>query len=248
MKTIKTTTLFIVGFFLCSHLVKAQKTFTFQSLDGLLITADLYSVSKGIPQKSYTIVLCHQAKYSRGEYKETAKKLTGIGYNCLVPDLRSGVEVNDVRNQTHFRALDKRLPTDYLDAEQDIVAVVNFAFENYDKKIILLGSSYSASLALKIGKGNKKVAAIIAFSPGEYFGKKLNLQKAIAGLKKPVFLTSSKKESQALAELAEVIKSDIKTRYIPKTAGFHGSKALWSDNEGNEGYWKAMKEFLRKIQ
>ena len=248
MKTIKTTTLVIVGFLLCSHLAKAQKTFTFQSLDGLLITADIYNVSGKIQPKSYTIVLCHQAKYSRGEFRETANKLNNIGYNCLVPDLRSGVEVNDVRNQTHFRALDKHLPTDYLDAEQDIVAVVNFAFEKYDRKIILLGSSYSASLALKIGKGNKKVAAIIAFSPGEYFGKKLNLRKAIAGLKKPVFLTSTRKESQALAELAEVIKSNIKIRYIPKTAGFHGSKALWSDNEGNEGYWKAMKEFLRKIQ
>jgi len=169
------------------------------------------------------MVLCHQAKYSRGEYRETAKKLTGIGYNCLVPDLRSGVEVNDVRNQTHFRALDKHLPTDYLDAEQDIVAVVNFAHEKYDRKIILLGSSYSASLALKIGKGNKKVAAIIAFSPGEHFGKKLNLKKEINGLKKPVFLTSSKKESQALALLSNTLKKRyLHTGWPGKSKGLGG--------------------------
>jgi len=244
MKPIKKISFMLVAFLLCHQSIKAQKKITFQSLDGLLITADLYHFS----EKSPVIVLCHQAKYSRGEYIETAKKLKDIGYNCLAPDLRSGIEVKGVRNQTHQKALDKHLPTEYIDAEQDMIASVNFAYEKYDRKVILLGSSYSASLALKIGKENKKVAAVIAFSPGEHFGKKLNLQKAISGLKKPVFLTSNRKEVQALSELAAAIKSEIKIQYIPEVAGFHGSKALWNDKEGFEGYWKALKDFLRKIK
>ncbi|MFI5204404.1 MAG: hypothetical protein ACHQF2_07895, partial [Flavobacteriales bacterium] len=49
----------------------------FPSKDGIMITGDSYEV---IPGSQY-ILLCHQAGFSRGEYRETAKKLSAMGYN-----------------------------------------------------------------------------------------------------------------------------------------------------------------------
>ena len=45
-------------------------------------------------------------------------------------------------------------PTGYLDALPDIIAAVNFMAAKYNKPVMLVGSSYSASLSLKVAKEN----------------------------------------------------------------------------------------------
>src|SRR6185436_15003460 len=94
--------LFIV--LLCSvlfHSAQAQLKLAFKAKDGLNITADWYPVSSEMP----IILLCHQAKSSRGEFSETALKLNKFGFNCLAIDLRSGEESNGVLNETTKEAL-----------------------------------------------------------------------------------------------------------------------------------------------
>lgn len=222
--------------------VSVIESISFLSLDSLLITAELYCNNKD----AEVLVLCHQARFSRGEYKETAKKFYDMGFNCLLIDQRSGGEVKQVKNITAKRAKSKGLPVEYLDAEQDIIAAVNFAVEFYGKEVILLGSSYSASLALKIAAENKYVEKVIAFSPGEYFGEELNLKESIAELEKPVFITSSKQEADDAAEIFDAIPSTTKTQFIPKGEGEHGSKALWSEKQDHQEYWDALMQFLGK--
>jgi len=46
--------------------IPAQLTVTFPSRDSLLITGDWYPVENNLP----VILLCHQNRYSRGEYLE----------------------------------------------------------------------------------------------------------------------------------------------------------------------------------
>src|ERR1041385_9201704 len=82
---------------------------TFPSIDGLIITADSYLQDDSLPW----ILLCHQAGYSRGEYKETAAKFEAFGYNCLAIDQRSGGEVNGIKNETAARAKEQGKPMDY---------------------------------------------------------------------------------------------------------------------------------------
>ena len=142
------------------------ETLSFPSEDDLEITADLYHASTDGP----VVVLCHQAGWSRGEYKETAKTLQERGYNCLAVDQRSGGAVNDTDNETFKRAEAAGKGTEFLDAEQDIVAAVNYMSERYGKPVILVGSSYSAALSLKVAAENDNVRAVLSFSPGEYFG------------------------------------------------------------------------------
>jgi dienelactone hydrolase len=215
----------------------------FPSKDGLLITANSYEYN--VPNEPY-IILCHQAGYSRGEYRETAKELNTLGYNCLAIDLRSGKECNKMINETAARATDNKLPANYADAEQDILAAIDYVHAKTGKNVILLGSSYSASLVLKIATENDKVSAAIAFSPGEYIPG-TNIAQNISDLNKPVFITSSKKEAKEVSDFIKNVKSTIKEHFIPAGQGEHGSKALWTTTPNHAEYWDALKAFLNKI-
>jgi len=226
-----------------SQLHNNIKTITFPSKDGLTITADLYTTVKS---KDF-IVLCHQAGFSRGEYINTAPILQTMGYSALAIDQRSGNKANGIINETHAEAKHKGFATSYLDAKQDIEAAIDYAYKlNKNKPIILVGSSYSASLVLLIATNNNKVKAVAAFSPGEYLHG-INLAESIKNLNKPCFVTSAKSEITQTSKVVRFINKKYITQFKPSVTGKHGSKALWASNSGHEVYWKAFKSFLNTI-
>ncbi len=224
-------------------IVYPQKV-TFDAADDLPITADIYQID----DTSACIVLCHQAGYSRGEYVESAKRFNKLGFNCVAIDQRSGYEVNGVYNETAKTAIELGKKTSYLEAEHDIVAAINYSFSRYKQRIILLGSSYSASLALKIANDNALVKAVIAFSPGEHFGTKLNLADAVRGLNKPVFVTSSGTEIPVVENIMSGVISSNKVLVFPKGNVSKGSKVLWKEDRDDQEYWLKMIGFLGSIR
>ena len=227
-----------------ANIAQGQLKVNFPSADGVNITADWYPENS----ESQTILLCHQNGFSRGEYVQTAAKLNKLGFNCLAVDLRKGKEVNGVVNETAKDAAQKNKGVTFTDAEQDMVAALDWLFEKYHRRVIVFGSSYSASLALKLAKENDHVFAAIAFSPGEYFDEKNFIAKSVAGLKKPVFLTSSREEAPEVTELSKDIISLVKVQYIPKSAGDHGSKVLWDSMPENQNYWAGLISFLNRVK
>ena len=237
-------TIFVILLSTTFHFSSGQLKLTFPSKDGLMITADWYPVSSSLP----VILLCHQNPFSRGEYNETALRLNKFGFNCLALDQRVGDEVNGIINETAIEAKKKNLTPTFADAEQDIVTAVDYLFEKYQRPITILGSSYSASLALKIAAENPNVASIIVFSPGEYFDDKKYISNHIQTLTKPIFATSSREEADGVTELLKDINSRIKIQYIPASKGDHGSKVLWPDSQYNQEYWIALMSFLERIK
>lgn len=234
----------VIIFTLTFHFSIAQLKLTFPSLDGLTITADWYPVSSNFP----VILLCHQNQFSRGEYIETALRLNKLGFNCLALDQRVGGEINGVKNETAEAALLKKIKPTYKDVEQDIIAAVNYLFEKYNRPVTILGSSYSASLALKIAAENSKVSSVIVFSPGEYFEDKKYISNHLQSFNKPLFATSSLAEADNLTDLLKDINSRLKIQYIPSSKGNHGSKVLWSESQYNHEYWIALISFLNRIK
>lgn len=215
----------------------------FNAVDGLKITANYYEVKN---PKGF-ILLCHRSHCNRAEYKETAPKLNRLGYSCLAIDQRSGMKVFGEVNETKNRAKEKGLPTGYLDAMPDIEAGVAYSFNlNNKKPILLLGSSYSASIALLIAVNNSKIKAVIAFSPGEYL-KGVSLSQEIKLLDKPAFVTSAKEEIKQVSDLVRFVNKKYITHFKPKVNGFHGSKTLWNEVAGNETYWNAMEKYLAAV-
>jgi alpha-beta hydrolase superfamily lysophospholipase len=153
-----------------------------------------------------------------------------------------------VVNETSALAKKKGLPTGYLEARPDIEAAVDYAHKmNGKKPIVILGSSYSASLALLISAQSDRIKAVVAFSPGEFL-KGTNVAQEIASLNKPIFVTSAKSEIEATTDIVRFVKGRYVTQFKPDVDGFHGSKTLWESVRGFETYWSALLKFLAKLQ
>jgi alpha-beta hydrolase superfamily lysophospholipase len=227
---------------------QTHKSVTIKSADGIPITGDLYLAHDA---SAPFILLCHQAGWSRGEYREIAPKLNKLGFNCLAIDQRSGKEVNGVSNETVIAAEKAGKSTMFLDAEQDIIAALKHVRSKHAKgKLILWGSSYSSALALRIVGTNQGIAdGVMSFAPGEYFvrfGKPEDfIKQGASKLTVPVFITSAKNEYPRWKEIFDAIPSKTKTRFIPDSAGNHGSRALFKRFEDNGAYWKAVNTFLK---
>ena len=230
----------------------AFMTVKFASEDGLEITGELYQANAD--KQTPFIVLCHQAGWSRGEYREIAPKLNKMGFNCLAIDQRSGGGVNNVTNETVARAKSAKKGTAFLDAEQDMIAAVKWAKANYASgNVILWGSSYSSALALRIaGEHNELVNGVMSFAPGEYFvrfGKPKNwIQTSAAKIKSPAFITSAKNEFKNWKNIFEAIPGDSKVKFVPQTKGNHGSRALWEKFADHGDYWKSVEGFLTQFK
>lgn len=232
----------------CNTISKSMglEKITFPSLDSLPVTANLYHSGDNLP----VIVLCHQAGLNKSEYIKIAETLAQKGYNCLAIDQRSGGHFVEWFNETMLNAVERGKPVDYLDAEQDIVAAIEFASKKYKQKVILWGSSYSAALAIHIAASNNKVEAVIAFSPGDYFNdKKAPLREVFKDFRKPFFVTSSRDEAVELSKILDSTSlSDTQKHFIPKAQGVHGARALWRTSENSEEYWTAIEYFLGKLE
>ncbi|MUP39687.1 alpha/beta hydrolase [Labilibaculum euxinus] len=218
----------------------------FESLDSLIISAHLYQIDETSPY----ILLCHQARFNKFEYAGIAERLNEIGFNCLAIDQRSGGPIGNTQNETYLRALKAAKGVDYLDAEADITAAIDYLTQEYTSKVILWGSSYSSTLALYIAADREDVSAVISFSPGNYLaGTKGSLVDKLENFAKPMFLTSSNSEAKSVTDLLAKHKLLGKqVQFIPEGAGHHGSRALWKNQQGGEEYWKAVTDFLNQLK
>ena len=223
-------------------------TVTFPTTDNLTVTADLYWTGDA---NAAFILLFHQADYSRGEYLEIAPKLNALGYNCLAIDQRSGGGVNDIINETYKAAKAAGLPTSYTDAYVDLQSALRYVESTYaPRKLIVWGSSYSSSLALILASQHPdEIAAVLAFSPGEYFkldGKKV--ADYAANITQPAFITSAKSEGKSWRGIADQIKSAGSVFFVPEGNGRHGSSALFEKTANSAEYWTAVEQFLASLK
>ncbi len=221
-----------------------QMKVKFLAADGLEVSADLYYVDKDYPY----VVMFHDDNSSRGEFEEIAVKISRLKYNCLAVDLRNGSESRFVKNETAIRARKESINLDNWECRKDITAAINYAYRRNNKSVILMGSSFSASLALYYGTNNKKVNAVIAFNPGEFFERKFNLSKSLKYMNKPVFIGSTKKKEKYSIQLTKMIKQELITVFAPSVVnGTDGCKALWNGSEGYKEYWFALTMFFKSL-
>lgn len=221
----------------------SKEKVTFTAEDGLEITADKYLVNEEYPY----ILLFHQAGSSRGEFNKIAERFQKLRYNCLAVDLRSGDNSNFVKNETAQKAREQNTRVKYLDAAKDILAAIDYAYGLNPKEVILLGSSYSASLAMLEGKDHPYVKAVIAFSPGEYFGDDLRMEKTLDSYSKPLFVAVTEREEPYVRQMMSNVPVDGYTLFRPVNPGVHGARALWEDNPSKDEYWLALLLFINNL-
>ena len=223
----------------------------FESVDfttggGIEARADIYGEAS--PSATW-VVLFHQAGWSRGEYREIAPKLVAAGYRVIAIDQRSGRGVNAVPNVTARRAAAKKLPSRYLDAYADLEAALSYVRTKLGaKRVIVWGSSYSASLVCRLAAEHAaEVSAVLAFSPGEYFKNAKGptyVQSFAKRVSQPLFVTSSKSEREQVKPIFDASPAKQKILFTPASKGQHGSRALWSKWPDSDVYWTAVNGFL----
>jgi len=223
-----------------------RKTVKFPAPDGLIITGDLWAAED---KSRAFVLLCHQARSSRGEYRTIAPRLVLAGFNCLAIDQRSGRGLPEVsagiRNETAARAATEGKGTGYRAAEQDIVAaVVWIRKQGYTGRLTLWGSSYSAALAFVIAVNLEQVDAVIAFSPGEYLRPGDAVADAAAKLTKPVLIVSPQTEKRQADAIFKVTATKKRTLCI-NPHNLHGSRTLFMAKNSTPA-WDAVLNFLRR--
>ena len=198
------------------------------------------------------LVLFHQARSSKGEYRPIAPRLRALGYNCLAVDLSCGWTFREVKNLTAKIAKDAGRNPTYLDGLVDMRDALRWARENRAHgKIVAWGISYSAALSLVVAAERPDlVDGVMAFSPGEYFtavGKSATwVAESVREVACPVFVTSARNEEVDWKPILAAVGSKAKHSFLPTGAGTHGSSALWPESAESAQYWEAVEGFLKR--
>lgn len=217
------------------------KPVTFAAADGVTVHADYRGDGAGP-----LILLFHQAGSNHHEYDPVAPMLNDIGFDTLAVDQRSGGSAFGFANETA-----KAASGDYIAAYADLEAALAWGRAQGAGPIVALGSSYSSSLVFVLAADHpEEVAAILAFSPGEYFGQDGFVRAAAAKVRQPVFVSSASDSGEISA--AREIVSAVKGRheqFKPKAAT-HGASALRADvnPEGAALIWQAVAAFLATVK
>jgi dienelactone hydrolase len=235
-------TLIMTMFFLKAS---SQQEITFIAIDSVRIYADRYHANDTFPY----VVLFHQQDASRGEYLETAPKIIKMGYNILAVDLRYGDEINYKSNATVSFARENGYQARMRDIEKDMLGAINYLNGLGVKKMVLVGSSFSATMALKVGKQQPQVTGVIAFSPGEYFTPHFSVENVTGEYKKPVLIACTKQERPYVDSLVKNIPGDYLTIFSPEDGdGISGSSALWETTPTYQEYWLALLIYFRNLR
>lgn len=202
------------------------------------------SYYRAMNNNSKIVLLFHQAGSNRMEYEPLLSSLHIAGFDTLTVDQRSGDTRWGADNMTV-----KRLgqSAEYADAYSDLEAALEYAVKRKYKTIVVVGSSYSASLAIVLGSKNpNKIDAVAAFSPGEYFPDKNWIKTAAANLQIPLYVTGASNEKQRVEDVLVRTEGNDVTNYRPLNS-VHGVSTCRQDMNP-EGYKENLDNFLSFIK
>ncbi len=215
----------------------------FMADDGVTVSGLYYRATS----PKALILLFHQAGSSKDEYRTIAPRLVEAGYSALAIDQRVGGGLFGP-NETAARMT---RPQGYGDALHDLDAALGWA-RPMNLPVIVWGSSYSSALAFELAaKHPGDVAAVLAFSPGEYLGPGEPVHRAAERLSIPVFVTAAKDAAELTAakSIFDVVPAQGKVFATPAVAGVHGSSTLIvaKNPTGAEDNWQPVLAFLQKV-
>lgn len=209
--------------------------------DGTTIYGRHYRLQSDEPRP--LVLLFHQAGSNAAEYEPIAPRLGALGFEALAIDQRSGGRKFGHNNHTVSK-LGKS--TGFSAAYPDLEAAVQWARRRGTAPVVAWGSSYTAALVFRLcAEHGDALAAVLAFSPGEYLGRKGQVAQWAEQCPVPVFITSSHgDEKEAAAALASAVGTQAQL-HVPRR-GVHGSSTLRPERNaaGMESIWAEVERFL----
>ncbi len=210
----------------------------FKAEDGTKGFGDLY---KGPVGTKSVVLMFHQAGSSAGEYLAIAPRVSKLGFDCLAIDQRSG----GVMFGLNWSIKEHPGPQTYEGAYLDVEGALDWAKTQGYSKIIVWGSSYSASLALRLVAEHPEIRGVLSFSPGEYFDQKDVVARWAALDRIPTLMAFTEDEAGSGGqELFKKLLPSSKNVIISFPGGVHGSSTLLAHHSGTEQYWMSVEAFL----
>jgi dienelactone hydrolase len=217
--------------------------------DGVHVFARSYDAPS---PKAPVILLFHQAGSSKSEYATIAPRLVDLGFNVLATDQRSGGDLYQPQNETVLR-IGHNAPN-YDSALPDLEAALDWARRAHPASpVYAWGSSYSAALVFILAaKHPRDIAAVLAFSPGEYLADRSAVHRAAGRVHVPVFIDSAAdpKEIASAKSIFDALPRSSRSKLYAPKAGIHGSSTLRPDRNpgGSEQNWMQVTRFLRSLR
>ncbi|MGA9422712.1 MAG: hypothetical protein WBW61_10150 [Rhodanobacteraceae bacterium] len=216
----------------------AGEPVTLHASDGVSVYGTL---TRARADNDKVILLFHQARGNRHEYDPVIPVLTKLGYDTLATDQRSGGNLFGGSNQTVEANGNS---TDYLAALPDLEAALDWARADHYRTIVTVGSSYSSSLVILLAaRRQSQIAALAAFSPGEYFDDKNLVRNAAAKISIPFFITTDPDEAGNVTEVLGNAHGDNIVHYR-QAAGVHGASTLVASRDP-QGYKENLEHFTQ---
>ncbi|MBI3721663.1 MAG: alpha/beta hydrolase [Fimbriimonas ginsengisoli] len=220
---------------------------TLKASDGTSVFADLVRAKRGAG--GTLVLLFHQARSNAAEYWPIVIGLTVRGLDCLIVNQRSGGAMFGASNPT--AAQFESVP-EYSTAYPDLEAALAYGIARPQyKAIVAWGSSYSACLVLRLAAEHPQVSAVVACSPGEFFGGGGEVARWASRVGVPAFLTAAPQEKDEVARIAAALPKGParkKDGFFSDPDGVHGSSTFRPDKcRSAEAYWKAVSAFLKAL-
>lgn len=202
-----------------------------QTVDGVTIYGQPYY--GGLDQSTPLVALFHQGgSNGRGEYAPIASWLNENGFRAIAWDQRSGGELYGATNRSALN-IDESTPAGYCDARSDLQAALDYIVSHrLADKVIVWGSSYSASLVFGLAVENSDaVAGVIAFSPASG-GPMVDCRarRWLDNVTAPVYVLRPSSEMERASSLEQrdiLIRAGAKFQSVDD--GVHGSSMLLDD-------------------
>ena len=230
---------------------------TFTASDGTTVVARLVPATGNA---TGVILMFHQAGSNMHEYDPIALRVAEWGWDCLKVDLRSGGDMWDEANLTRSQfSKDQSFSDAYLDME----AALEWAVGKEYEKIVVWGSSYSASLVLKLAAENPSVAGVVSCSPDEYRklypGGTYSADGTLvadwnAQIEVTVFFTATFAEIEGglrdIYEAAPKTEEREKDIMVGHRLGVHGSSAFREDrnSDSSDLYWTGLRGYFDVLE
>jgi len=220
-----------------------------QAADGVAVYAEVWRApDRPNGGKPPVIIAFHQAGSSHAEYAPIAPRLVAAGFTVLAIDQRAGGDMFGGQNRT-AAALGNR-QVRYRDALPDLEAALLWGHQAAaGAPVIAMGSSYSASLVFLLAARHPgALAALVAFSPGEYLDGPQVVHQAAGEVHIPVLVDSAKdpEEIATAKSILDAVAVDKKVQIVPHSGGKHGAATLRPDVDpaGAEENWHGLLAFL----
>lgn len=231
---------------LCAPAFAAEPV-TLVAADGVKVFGTVWRAGR---PKAPVVLAFHQAGSSAGEYAPIAPRLAAAGYTVLAIDQRSGGRLYGPNRTADAFSREAT----YDEALPDLEAALDWAHDEADgAPVVVLGSSYSAALVFVLAASRPgDIAAVVAFSPGEYLGMPHAVVRAATSVAVPVWIdqASSADEIARSAEVLKAVPVSDKTQFVvAKGKSIHGASTLRSDKNpsGAEAHWTALLAFLGRV-